>query len=57
MRAASFSAPLTDADVGDLTAEVEVEQLKTILHAARLERLERAQDFSDGEAELRPVAA
>ena len=48
---------LDDADVGDLAAEVEVEQLEAVLHAARLQLLEAAHDLGDGQAELRPEAA
>ena len=47
---------LDDADVGDLAAEVEVEQLEAVFHAAALQFLEAAQDFADGQSELRPVA-
>ena len=48
---------LDDADVGDLAAEVEVEQLQAVLHAARLELVEAADDFADRQAELRAEAA
>ena len=48
---------LDDADVRDLAAEVEVEQLEAVLHAALLQLLEAAQDFGDRQAELRAVAA
>ena len=40
------------ADVGDLAAEVEVDQLQAIGHAALLEVLERFEDFGEGQAEL-----
>ena len=48
---------LDDADVRDLAAEMEVEELEAVLHAARLELLEAAHDLGDREAELRPEAA
>ena len=48
---------LDDADVRDLAAEVEVQQLEAVLHAARLQLLEAAQDLGDRQAELRAVAA
>ena len=48
---------LDDADVGDLAAEVEVEELEAVLHAARAQQLEPAQDLGDGQPELRAVAA
>jgi hypothetical protein len=40
---------LDDANVGDLTAEVEVEQFEAVLHAATTQFFEAAQDFGDGE--------
>ena len=48
---------LHDADVRDLAAEVKVEQLEAVLHAARLQFLEPAQNLADGQAELRAIAA
>ena len=48
---------LDDADVGDLAAEMEVQQLEAVLHAARLQLLEPAHDLGDGQAELRAEAA
>ncbi len=48
---------LDDADVRDLAAEVEVQQLEAVLHAALLQLLEAAQDLGDRQAELRAVAA
>ena len=48
---------LDDADVRDLAAEVEVEQLETVFHAALLQFLEAAQDFGHRQAELRPEPA
>ena len=48
---------LDDADVGDLAAEVEVQQLEAVGHAARLQLLEPAHDLGDRQAELRAVAA
>jgi hypothetical protein len=57
MRAASFSAPFHDADVGNLAAEVEVQQLEAVLHAVRLELFEPLPDLGHGQAELGAVAA
>ena len=48
---------LDDADVRDLAAEVEVQELEAVLHAARLQLLEAAQHLGHRQAELRPVAA
>ena len=48
---------LDDADVGDLAAKVEVEELEAVLHAARLEFFEAAHDLGDRQAEFRPEAA
>ena len=48
---------LDDPDVGDLAAEMEVEQLEAVFHPALLQLVEPAQDFGDGQAELRAVAA
>ena len=48
---------LDDADVGDLTAEVEVEELEAVLHANGLELFEALPDLGDGQAELRAVPA
>ena len=48
---------LDDADVGDLAAEVKVQQLEAVFHAARLQFFEPAENLADGQAELRPVAA
>ncbi len=48
---------LDDADVRDLAAEMEMEELEAVLHAARLQLFEPAQNLSDREAELGPIAA
>ena len=48
---------LDDADVRDLAAEVEVQELEAVLHAVGLQLLEPLPDLRDGQAELRPVAA
>ena len=48
---------LDDADVRDLAAEVEVQELEAVLHAEHLQLLEPAQHFGDRQAELRAVAA
>ncbi len=48
--------PLHDADVRDLAAEVKVEQLEAVLHAACLQFLQAAQNLADREAELRAIA-
>ncbi len=48
---------LDDADVRDLAAEMEVEELEAILHAALLQLFEAAQDLGDRQAELRAEAA
>jgi hypothetical protein len=45
------------ADVGDLAAEVEVEECEAVLHAGGAELFEGAEGFGDGEAELGAVAA
>ena len=45
------------ADVGDLAAEVEVQQLQAVGHAARLQVLERLQHLGERQAELGAVAA
>ena len=45
------------ADVGDLAAQVEVQQLQAVVHARALQLLERSQHFGDGQAELGAVAA
>ena len=46
------------ADVGDLAAQVEVQQLEAVGHAAAVRAPRSAvQDFADGQAELRAVAA
>ncbi len=45
------------ADVGDLAAQVEVQQLEAILHAERLQLFQRAQRLDRRQPELRPVAA
>src|SRR6185369_10777827 len=45
------------ADVGDLAAEMKVEQLEAVGHAQRLQLLEAAKHFSDGETEFGPEAA
>ena len=49
--------PLDDADVGDLAAEVEVQELEAVLHAAALELFQPTEDLGDGEPELRAIAA
>ena len=49
--------PLDDPDVGDLAAEVEVQQLEAVLHAERAQLVETAQHFGHRQAELRAVAA
>ena len=48
---------LDDADVRDLAAEMEVEELQAILHAAFLQFFEAAQDFGDRQPELGAEAA
>ena len=55
-RAASLSAR-DDADVGDLAAKMEVQQLEAVFHAARAQFLETSQHLCHGETELRAVAA
>src|SRR5205807_267152 len=40
------------ADIGDLAAEVEVDELQAILHAALLEVIERLERFGQRQAEL-----
>ena len=47
---------LDDADVRNLAAEVEVQELEAVLHPEHLELLEPAQDLGDGQAELGPEA-
>src|SRR5207253_5017541 len=46
-----------DANIRDLAAEMEMQELEAILHAAHAQLLEPAQHFRDGEAEFRTVAA
>jgi hypothetical protein len=48
---------LDDADVRDLAAEVEVQELEAVLHAVGLEFLQTLADLGDREAELRAVPA
>ena len=48
---------LDDADVGNLAAEMEVQQLEAVLHAVRLQLVEPLPDLGDRQAELRAVAA
>ena len=57
MRAASFKRRLDLADVGDLAALMEVQQLEAIGHAAALEFFQAAKNLADREAELRAIAA
>jgi hypothetical protein len=45
------------ADIGDLAAQVEVQQLEAIGHAEHLQLLQRAHGLGGGKAELRAVAA
>ena len=47
---------LDRADVGDLRADVEVEQLQAVEHADRAQPLDRGHDLGGGEAELGAVA-
>ena len=44
------------ADVGDLAAQVEVDQLQAVVHAAGLQVLERLQHLGERQAELGAVA-
>ena len=44
-------------DVGDLAAEMEVQQLDAILHADGLHLIQRLQGLADGQAELGAIAA
>jgi hypothetical protein len=46
-----------DADVGDLAAEMEVQELEAILHVPGAQLLQPAHDLGDGQAELRAEAA
>src|SRR4029453_2302429 len=46
-----------DADVRDLTAKMEVEQVQAVLHATRLQLFEAADDLADGQTEFRPEPA
>ena len=48
---------LDDADVRNLAAEMKMQQLEAVFHPAGLQLVQPFQDFSDGEAEFRPVAA
>ena len=48
---------LHDADVGNLAAEVKVQELEAVLHAEPLQVLESLQDLRNRQPELRPVAA
>ena len=58
IHAGRFVQGLLDvADVGNLAAEMEVQQLEAVLHAVLLQLFERAQDFADRQPELRAVAA
>ena len=45
------------ANVGNLAAEMEVQELEAVLHAALFELFQGAEDFRDGEAELRAESA
>ncbi len=56
MRDGLVQRVLDDADVRDLAAEMEVEQLEAVGHAAPLQLVEPLKDLGDGQAELRPVA-
>ena len=49
--------PFDLADVGNLAAQVKVQQVQTVGHAERLQLLERAHGFGSGEPELGPVAS
>ncbi len=49
--------PLDDTDVGNLAAEMEVEQLQAVFHSPRLQLVEPLQNFGDREPELRAVSA
>jgi hypothetical protein len=44
------------SDIGDLAAEMEVQQMQAVGHSARFQLFERAYGFAGGEAELRAVA-
>ncbi len=48
---------LDDADVRDLAAQVEVQQLEAVLHAVRLELFEPLAHLGHRQAELRAIAA
>ena len=48
---------LDDADVRNLAAEMEVQELEAVLHAVRLQLVEPLPHLGDGQAELRAVAA
>ena len=44
-------------DIGDLTAQVEMEQFEAVLHAGGLHLLQRLQRLAHGQAELRAITA
>ena len=48
---------LDDADVRNLAAQMKVQQLEAVFHAALLQLFETLQDLSDRETELRSVTA
>ena len=48
---------LDEADVRNLAAEVEVQQLQTVGHAARLKMVQQSQDFAGRQPELRAVSS
>src|SRR5207237_10766848 len=49
--------PLHDADVRNLAAQMEVQQLEAVLHAERFQLTTPPEDLSDRQTELRAVAA
>ncbi len=57
MRAPSITAAFDLPDVGDLAAEMEVQQLDAIFHANGLHLFERLQGFAHRQAELGAIAA
>ena len=48
---------LHDSNVGNLTAQMEMQQLETILHSVGLQLLEAFPDLGNRQAEFRPVPA